>query len=166
MLLKQLYRWKKTDILSIKKQKAAAQTSSDMGRKIFEGIANDELIHLEVFKKMFEERVGKSEWNSLVESSKKYADMQIFPKDLKEIEGETPDSNEIDALRIAMESEKQAIDYYSDIRDKANNKEVIDIINEIIQQEKNHYKILESEFDHLNKTGFWFEFDYLGGQNF
>ena len=48
----------------------------------------------------------------------------------------------------------------------ANNKEVIDIINEIIQQEKNHYKILESEFDHLNKTGFWFEFDYLGGQNF
>ena len=144
-------------------KKAAAQTSSDMGRKIFEGIANDELIHLEVFEKMFKEKVGKNEWNTLVESSKKYADIQIFPKDLKEIEGGKPDSNELDALRIAMDSEKQAIDYYSNIRDHVEDKEVIDIIDEIIQQEKNHYKILEGEFDHLNKTGFWFELDYLGG---
>jgi hypothetical protein len=36
------------------------------------------------------------------------------------------------------------------------------IINEIIEQEKNHYLILEQEFDHLDKTGYWFDMDYLG----
>ena len=40
--------------------------------------------------------------------------------------------------------------------------DVKDIIGEIILQEKNHYLILEGEFDHINKTGYWFDLDYLG----
>ena len=32
-------------------QKAAAQTSSDMGRTVFKSLAADELLHLEVFQK-------------------------------------------------------------------------------------------------------------------
>jgi rubrerythrin len=143
-------------------QKAAAQTSSDMGRGIFESIAEDELLHLEIFEKMFEDKVGKNEWISLVDSGKKYADIKIFPKDLESIEGKEPDTNELDALRIAMDAEKEAIDYYTDIREKTEDPEVIKIIDEIIEQEKNHYLILEGEFSHITSTGYWFELDYLG----
>jgi hypothetical protein len=32
----------------------------------------------------------------------------------------------------------------------------------IIEQEKNHYFLLEQEFHHINSTGYWFELDYLG----
>lgn len=147
-------------------QKAAAQTSSDMGREIFESIAEDELMHLDVFQKMFEEKIGKSEWKNLVESSKKYTNIGVFPKDLKETEGENPDSSELDALRIAMDSEKEAIDYYSKIRDNLTDRDVKEIIDEIIEQEKSHYNILEGEFNHIQSTGYWFDLDYLGGQNF
>jgi rubrerythrin len=42
--------------------------------------------------------------------------------------------------------------------------ELKEIIDEIIEQEKNHYQLLEGEFNHINTTGYWFEFDYLGGQ--
>jgi rubrerythrin len=101
-------------------KKAAAQTNSDMGKTIFEGLAADEQMHLGVFEKMFEETVSNAEWKDLVLSSKKYAKIPIFPKDLKEI------------------------------------------IDEIIEQEKNHYSILEGEFNHINSTGYWFELDYLG----
>jgi len=104
----------------------------------------------------------KSEWNQLVNSSKKYADMPIFPKDLKAVEGTNPDTNELDALRMGMDSEKEAIDYYTTLKENTS-QDVQEIINEIIQQEKNHYSILEQEFNHLNKTGFWYEMDYLGG---
>ena len=76
-------------------QRAAAQTSIDQGRGIFESIAEDELMHLEVFEKMFKDKIGKDEWTKLVESSKKYADIKIFPKDLESIEGANPDTNEI-----------------------------------------------------------------------
>jgi len=147
-------------------KKAAAQTTSNMGKSIFESIANDELLHLEIFKKMFNDIVGKDEWNELVNSSKKYSNINVFPKNLKEAAGANPDVNEIDALRIAMDSEKEAIDYYGEIKENLADQDVKKVIDEIIEQEKNHYSLLEKEFNHINKTGYWFEFDYLGGQNF
>ena len=143
-------------------KKAAVQTSSEMGKSLFESLAGDELLHLEVFQKIFEDKVGKTEWNDLVNSSKKYANIPVFPKDLKAVEGANPDMDELDALRIAMDSEKEAIDYYNKIKEKSTNNDLKEIINEIIEQEKNHYLLLEQEFDHLDKTGYWFDMDYLG----
>jgi len=142
--------------------KAAAQTSSEMGRTVFKSLAADELLHLEVFQKLFDEKVGKEEWNNLITSGKKYADIQVFPKDLKKIEGANPDTNEIDAIRIAMDSEKKAIEYYTKINQNVTSDEFKEIINEIIEQEKNHYSLLEGEFHHINSTGYWFDLDYLG----
>ena len=147
-------------------KKAAAQTSSEMGRTVFKSLAGDELLHLEVFKKLFDEKIGKEDWIDLVNSSKKYSDIPIFPKDLQMIEGTNPDTNEIDALRIAIDSEQKAIDYYTKIKENSSDDEVNEILDEIINQEKSHYQILEGEFHHINSTGYWFEFDYLGGQNF
>jgi len=146
--------------------KAAAQTNSNMGRTIFESLADDEQRHLDVFQKMFEDKIGQSEWNDLINSSKKYANIPIFPLDIKDASGMDPDSTEIDALRMAMDSEKEAIDYYNNIKENLDDRELKNVIDEIINQEKNHYSLLEKEFNHINSTGYWFEFDYLGGQNF
>ena len=143
-------------------KKAASQTSSETGKTFFESLASDEQVHLDVFQKIFEDKVGKTEWDTLVQSSKKYTDLPIFPKDLKTTEGANPDLDELDALRIAMDAEKEAIDYYKEIKAKTTSNDVKEIINEIIEQEKNHYLLLEQEFDHLDKTGYWFEMDYLG----
>ena len=144
-------------------RRAATQTSSKMGETIFQTLANDELMHLDTFQKIFEGRVGKGEWDSLVNSSKKYANLSVFPKDLKTTEGASPDTNELDALHMAMNSEKEAIDFYSGILEKTQDDEVKKIIGEIIQQEKSHYLLLQEEFDHLGRTGYWYDLDYLGG---
>ncbi len=146
--------------------KAAAQTNSEMGRTIFESLAEDEQRHLDIFQKMFEDKVSKSEWNDLTNSSKKYSNIPIFPTDLKDSIGMDSESTELDALRMAMDSEKEAIDYYEQIKENLDKEDVKNVIDEIIEQEKNHYSLLEKEFNHINSTGYWFEFDYLGGQNF
>jgi len=143
-------------------QKAAAQTSSEMGRTVFSSLAADELLHLEVFKNLFEEKLGQDEWNKLVNSGLKYADIQVFPKDLKKVEGANPDTNEIDAIRMAMDSEKRAIDFYAKIKQSITDNEIKEIIDEIIRQEQSHYTVLEGEFYHITSTGYWFELDYLG----
>jgi rubrerythrin len=143
--------------------RAAAQTSSEMGETLFKTLANDELTHLDTFQKIFEDKVGKDEWDSLVDSSRKYANISVFPKDLKAMEGASPDTNELDALHMAMDSEKEAIEYYAKILESTEDEEVKKIIEEIIKQEKNHYLILQEEFNHLSVTGFWYELDYLGG---
>ena len=99
-----------------------------------------------------------------MDSSKKYAKLSVFPKDLKAAaEGAGPDTNELDALHMAMDSEQQAIHHYSKILENTEDGDVRKIIEEIIQQEKSHYFILQEEFTHLSDTGFWYEMDYLGG---
>lgn len=143
--------------------RAAAQTSSAMGQTIFETLARDEELHLATFQKLFEDKVGKEEYDALVNSSNKYAKIGVFPKDINTVEGVNTDPNELDALNVAMDSEKEAIDYYSKILAETQDAEVKEILEEIIQQEKNHYLILNEEFTHLGKTGYWYDLDYLGG---
>ena len=143
-------------------KKAAAQTTNEMGQSLFESIANDELIHLEVFQTLFNDTLDSDEWDKLVNSSKKYETVNIFPKDLKETSVNT-NVDELDALRIAMESEQTAIDYYSKILQATNDPNIKKVIDIIIDQEKKHYLILEGEFTHLSSTGYWYDLDYLGG---
>ena len=142
---------------------AAARTSSETGRILFNSLANDELLHLETFKKIFESRVGRAEWQELVDSTRKYAKLGVFPKDLEAVEGARPDTNELDALSIAMEAEKEAIDFYTAILGTTHDPVTLDIIGEIIDQERRHYTILNGEFTHLSSQGHWYGLDILGG---
>jgi rubrerythrin len=144
-------------------KKAAAQTSSEMGRTVFEGLAQDELVHLDVFQKLFDSHISASEWNALVSSSKKYENIPVFPRDLTSIDEKDQDTSDLDALRIAMDSEQEAIEYYSKLKNNTESNSIKEILEEIIEQEKNHYQILQEEFYHLSKTGYWFELDFLGG---
>ena len=142
--------------------KAAAQTNSDMGKIVFESLAADELVHLETFQKIFQGKIDSVEWNSLVQSNSKYSNLTIYPKDLKTTEGANPSSDELDALRMGMDSEKEAIDYYTTIVNDISDAEVKEIITEIINQEKNHYLLLQQEFSHLSSTGLWYDPDPRG----
>jgi rubrerythrin len=144
-------------------KRAAAQTSSEMGRSIFLSLANDELLHLETFRRLFEDTVDAVEWDALARSSNKYANLPVFPKDLAQVDGASPDTNELDALHMAMDSEKEAIDFYARILEKLDDDDVKKIVKEIIEQERSHYLLLQGEFDHLSNTGYWYEMDFLGG---
>lgn len=142
---------------------AAAQITSPLGEEVFQSLAADELVHLATFQKIFEKEVSKKEWDDLVNSSKKYANLTVFPKDLKSADGASADTNELDALNIAMDAEKKAIEFYGGILEETEDSLVRDILGEIIQQERNHYLILNEEFTYLSDTGHWYEMDYLGG---
>ena len=144
-------------------KRASSQTNSNMGRSLFESLSQDELQHLNVFEILFQQKVDKVDWDALVNTRKKYVDIPIFPKDLSDVEGSDPDINELDALHIAMDSEKEAIDYYNKIRESITDNDTEDILTEIIEQEKNHYQLLEEEFNYLSKTGYWYQLDILGG---
>ena len=142
--------------------KAAVQTKSDMGRTVFESLAADELVHLETFQKIFQGKIDSVEWDTLVQSNSKYTNLTIFPKDLKTTEGANPSSDELDALHMGMDSEKEAIDYYATIVNDTSDAEVKEILTEIINQEKNHYRLLQQEFSHLSSTGLWYDPDPRG----
>ena len=142
--------------------KAAAQTTNEMGRTVFESLAADELVHLDTFKKIFQGEINAVEWETLVKSNMKYGNLSIFPKDLKAMKNANPNSDEMDALRMGMDSEKEAIDYYTSLMNSIPDAKIKKIIIEIIDQEKNHYRILQQEFSHLSSTGLWYSIDSRG----
>jgi len=142
--------------------KAAVQTKSDLGRTVFESLAADELVHLETFQKIFQGKIDAVERSTLVQLNSKYTNLTIFPKDLKTTEGADPNSDELDALRMGMDSEKEAIDYYTKVVNDTSDTEVKEILTEIINQEKNHYRLLQQEFSHLSSTGLWYDPDPRG----
>ena len=111
---------------------------------------------------MIEEIVSYNECKDLVHSRNINNKKPILPKDLKEIKDDNENYCKLESLSISMNSEKEVIEYYTKIKENLNDSEVIKIIDEIIEQEKNHYSILEGEFNHINSTGYWFELDYLG----
>lgn len=143
-------------------KKAAAQTTSEMGRTVFESLAADEFVHLDTFQKIFQGKIDAVEWETLVQSNTKYGNVSIFPKDLKTMQNANPNSDELDALRMGMDSENEAIDYYTSILNSAPDVEVKEILDEIINQEKNHYLVLQQEFYHLSSTGLWYDIDSRG----
>lgn len=141
---------------------AAAQTKNDCGKTIFESLAADELVHLETFQKIFQGKINAVEWNTLVQSNRKFTNLTIFPKNLKKNEDLNPNNDELYALHIGMESEKEAIDYYMTIINNVSDKDVKEILIEIINQEKNHYQLLQQEFSHISTTGLWYDPDPRG----
>ncbi len=142
--------------------KCAAQSKSMMGAQVFRGIAGDEQVHLATFKKMFQDRLGKSEFEKVAQRGHKYKDLPVFPKDLKAVPGADPDADEIEALNIAMDSEQNAIRFYTKMRNESPDDEVKQIMDLIIEQEQTHYLLLSEELDHLNTTGDWYEVGPLG----
>jgi rubrerythrin len=142
--------------------KAAAQTSDDLGKKLFESIALDEMVHLRTFQKMFDDEMGEEEWTAVEKTAVKHKDIPVFPKDLKQVEGASPNSNEIDALNIAMKSEEGAIDYYQKIKEGLTEDKAKQVVEMIIDQEKNHFLLLSEELNHLNTTGFYYDVGPLG----
>ncbi|MFH1102061.1 MAG: ferritin family protein [Methanobacteriota archaeon] len=142
--------------------KAAAQTMNNLGRTVFEGLAADELVHLDTFQRIFQGKIDSVEWETLVQSNSKYSNLTLFPKDLKTMKNPNLNSNEIDALRMGMDSEKEAIEYYTTIVRDTSDSEVKEILTEIINQEKNHYLLLQQEFTHISSTGLWYDPDPRG----
>jgi len=145
--------------------RAADQTSSGMGRAIFASLALDEKAHLETFQRMFRGKVGKEDWDALAERTEGYGEMPVFPKDPRSA-GAEPDSDDLAALKVGMESEARSVDHYTAIKERVDDGTVAGILEEIIRQERRHYALLEEEFIHLSNTGFWHEFDYLGERAF
>lgn len=142
--------------------KCATQTKSMMGAQVFRGIAGDEQVHLATFKSMFEKRLGKTDLEEVTRRGHKYHNLPVFPKDLKQVTGADPDGDEIEALNIAMESEQKAIAFYNKLKDSSPDPEVKQIMDLIIEQEQQHYWLLNEELDHLNTTGDWYEVGPLG----
>ncbi|MBO8161202.1 MAG: ferritin family protein [Thermosipho sp. (in: Bacteria)] len=115
-----------------------AQKSSDKVRALFEELANDERTHAKTFEEIIKEYEDKNLGNLNEEEigyATTYAQEIIFPK----LNDDSIPSTLRDALKKAIEVEKDSIIFYTDIQALIPE---LKLLEKIIEEEKKHLKKL------------------------
>jgi rubrerythrin len=131
---------------------AANKTAYPAGRKMFETIVEDEKRHLEILTKMIEGLDVHMEDVHPLKNIK-----TVFEK-MKDdmIEKVAATSDELEAFKIAVQMEKEGLDFYAKLAAEAETEKEKDLFEKLIHEEQQHYNIFASTYDFLNDTGNWF----------
>ena len=144
---------------------AAKQTGNASGKKMFQSLARDEAAHQKLFEAVRRSLLQEGNWLSPEEvaaiSPGEFGRSPIFPVGNEISAAEIP-QRELAALQRGIEAEESAIAFYSEQMEKADDPEAKAMYAYLVEQEEGHRTILEGEYDYLNRTGFWFDFQEFG----
>lgn len=133
---------------------AAEVTNHPKGKKMFLHLAEEEVKHLETFSKMFNEILGGSDWKKELIPDDVSGDAPLVEK-LKENMKLEERKGEVEALRIGMELERNAITFFQDAAAATDDPVAKKIFLEISEEEKFHFDLLQAQYDSVAGTGFW-----------
>ncbi|UCF69695.1 MAG: ferritin family protein [candidate division WOR-3 bacterium] len=139
-------------------ENVANATHNELGKKMFRKLANDEAQHLKVFSDIFTTMVGE-DWRKHVgdlEKNEKAPMIEALTKKVASA-GKESRASELEAISIAMDLERNAIDFFSGAAEKTTDKKAKEIFKKIADEEKLHYDLLQAQHDHITNSGFWFD---------
>lgn len=123
----------------------ATQVRDAGARAKFERLAFEEQGHREIVEKMFIDRFGK---------------IDFTPKDaaaLPDLSSEQKmRANAAEAVKMAIQKEKESQVFYRDLGEKLGTEEGRDICRKLREQEEGHEKVLEDEYRVLTNQFYWY----------
>lgn len=135
---------------------AAEKTTNDTGKALFTRLANEEMIHLATFKRMLDSQNLAADWRNLIQHYPAKPQLPLFDeKAKKSLRPATTD--ELQALRLAMQQEREAMKFFGSIAENSDQEAVNNIFSFVREQEVYHHDLLQAEYDAILKTGFWFD---------
>lgn len=140
-----------TDAIAFYTQ-AAQMTKYPAGRKMFEVIVVDEKRHLKIIEKL----ISSSEIN--MEDTHPLENLRTVFESMKDqmMERVTATDDELEAFRIAIQMEKEGIEFYEKLRDGTDNSKEKALFEKLINEEREHYKIFSNTYSFISDTGNWF----------
>jgi rubrerythrin len=137
---------------------AAEQTAQQLGKKMFQKLSRDEVQHLKTFGELFTTVIGNEEWKRFVSEKERSKSPLIEELKARMVKKEKEErAGETEAIRIGMELERKAIDFFTDAAHKAGDAKAKDIFLKIADEERLHYDLLQAQYDSVNNSGFWFD---------
>lgn len=135
---------------------AAALTHNSLGKKMFVHLAEQEVHHLKAFGDLFSDVVRSDEWKKYVrdeETLGKSAVIEELVARMRRAEGK----GEVEALRIGMELELKAIDFFKECASRGDDPTANAIFLRIADEERFHYDLLQAQYDSVTGSGFWLD---------
>ncbi len=131
---------------------AAKKTSHPVGKKMFLSIINDEKRHLKMLEDLFKGLAITVKDVSPMENVK-----TVFEKHRSEMsERVQATTDEMAALKEAMEMEKEGIQFYTKAAAEAKTEKEKALFERLIEEEKQHYEIFSNTHFFMSDTGSWY----------
>jgi len=140
-------------------KEAVSKCKHQLGKEIFTKLMVDEGVHIVRCKEIYADLSGGRVWSEQWKSHRTESeDLQLLCR--KRIVGLGPkvqaDSGDLDAVKIGLEMEQGAINFYEDQLGKATESLERDFINCMIMEERSHYAALADIKFYFENPESWF----------
>ena len=143
-------------------QRTADRTSHPFGKEMFLSFRKDEERHLRVLKEIlsdlsfsnFEKYFGETPRSRIKTGFEEVAN------ETREPVAAGPD--EMEALKVGMKIEEKSVHFYQDALKKVTSSTTKKLLERLILEEKDHYRILENTYSFLQDSGDWFLWEEKG----
>lgn len=140
--------------------KNAERSSSPVSKALFQQLANEELEHYELLKKLHETWGNSEKWPETVPLQvKETLVTEIVETTAKENENQRESDNEDDlaAIRIAVEFEAEGEAFYAKLRDASSDPREKEFFAMMSKMEHEHYASLKDTEEFLTDPDGWYE---------
>ncbi len=134
----------------------ARRTKDPTGKNMFIALAQDEEDHARIIQEQISRLEGGLGWCAYKERE---SELKKLLPGLKQVEARkrsTDGMNELDALRVALEQEKAAIELYTGQAETLKDEQAREMYRKLVAMEEPHYDFIQAQIDHIEGTGFWF----------
>ncbi len=138
---------------------AESVTHNELGKKMFRKLAQDEIGHLTTFGQLFTSVIGSEDWKKFVHEEELKGKSSVIEELKARIAKEEKEdrSGELEAIRIGMTLERNAIDFFEKSASETSDTKTKTIFNKICDEERFHYDLLQAQYDYVTNSGFWFD---------
>jgi len=138
-------------------QKATEKTTHPSGKKMFLSFAEDEKRHLTVLKDILTD-LKFSNLNRFFEGKTPQEKIKTIFGEAKNKIGKriTVSIDEFEALEIGMDMESKSVEFYQGALKKTQGSHQKAFFTRLIEEEKEHYQLLQNTYSYLKDSGDWF----------
>ena len=124
--------------------KASETAKDEDGSKMFRSLAEEEEIHLGLFRRQIESLEAGGEWVDIPEAQNAPVPTHnpMFPSEREEVERKTGDASDLEALIVGMEMEMKSFAYYNMQASIVPDPPARDMYRFIAGQEQEHFNTL------------------------
>ncbi len=140
---------------------AAGRVHNPLAKRTLTWLADWELEHISLIKKFYANLKDLGTWGDVGgaiegEPSPKQEVKTIFKRAQEQLdELAKPDSEALDAYKTARDFENKAVQFYQELLDKTTDPDGKTFYEFMLEQEKEHYEILDSSFRYLENPELW-----------
>jgi rubrerythrin len=138
--------------------KHAERTSNSFGKMMFQSIAKDEDDHYQRILELHEKLKEAGKWPETVPLKVKDTEVKMILKKLVDsIDTSTKaDTDDMEAVKIAMEFEANGEKFYSDLRDSVDNPVEKEFFAMLATMEREHRLSLEDTYEYFRDPEGWY----------